>query len=81
MYRAIKHPLCLHEDNSAFICITMNWRTIIGIILLIIGIRGLYMALTGTDAVPSSNKVAIAVWLFAGAYFTLRGYAISKYKQ
>jgi len=69
------------NQNCAFICRDMNWRTIVGIILIIIGFRGLYMAVTGTEIVPTSNKVAIAVWLFAGAYFTLRGYAISKYKQ
>ncbi|MBX2907609.1 MAG: hypothetical protein KF744_16310 [Taibaiella sp.] len=59
----------------------MNWRTIAGIILLIIGIRGLYLAISGAEIVPSTNKVAIAVWLVAGGYFLLRGIAISKYKQ
>ena len=59
----------------------MNWRTIVGIILLIIGVRGLYMAVAGAEIVPTSNKIAIAVWLVAGAYFLLRGIAISKYKQ
>ena len=59
----------------------MNWRTIVGIILLIAGIRGLYLAVSGTAFVPGSNKLAIAVWLVAGVYFLLRGIAISKYKQ
>ena len=47
----------------------MNWRAIIGLILLIMGVRVFYIAQEGTG---SYGKIGGFVWIAVGVFFILK---------
>ena len=59
----------------------INWRTIVGFILLIIGIRQLYILFAGAakaTTTPLSAEIGCGVWMAVGIYFIIRGITMKK---
>jgi hypothetical protein len=57
----------------------MNWRTITGLILLVVGIRVLYIALEASGSKALMAGIGGAIWITAGMFFILR--TITKKEQ
>lgn len=56
----------------------INWRTIVGLLLMTFGIRQLYNIIANPGVVnagtnPAYAKIGCAVWMGVGVYFFLRG--------
>jgi uncharacterized membrane protein len=56
----------------------MNWRIIIGLVLLIMGIRAFYIATSAAAATPLYTKFATVVWIVVGVYFVVKGVTAKK---
>jgi uncharacterized membrane protein HdeD (DUF308 family) len=50
----------------------MNWRAIIGLILLIMGVRVLYIAMDSTTHTSTYGKIGGFVWITVGVFFILK---------
>jgi hypothetical protein len=51
----------------------MNWRTITGLILLIVGIRVYYIAAHGVGQTAGNSRLASFVWIAVGVFLIVRG--------
>ena len=56
----------------------MNWRTILGLLLLLVGMYELYSVMANTGVVkfsasPGYIKFACIVWMAVGVFFILKG--------
>jgi len=58
----------------------MNWRTIVGTILTILGVRGLYIAFHA-PAVPKNAMAATVLWTIVGLYFMMKGIFVKNEKS
>jgi len=59
----------------------INWRTIVGFILLAVGVRQLYVLFAGAAKVtnpPLSAEIGCGVWMAVGIYFIIRGMTMKK---
>ena len=50
----------------------MNWRAIIGLILLILGVRVFYIAQEGAGSTGSYGKIGGFVWIAVGVFFIVK---------
>lgn len=50
----------------------MNWRAIIGLILLILGVRVFYIAQEVASNAGSYSKIGGFVWIAVGVFFILK---------
>lgn len=71
--------LLLFSNERPFICIIMNWRTITGLILLILGVRAFYIAIVATTPSATYTKIGSFVWIGVGVFLILKG--ITKKEQ
>ena len=57
----------------------MNWRIVVGLLLLLIGIKVLYTAIAGSDAAAAAGtsvlmpKIGSVIWIGVGLYFLVKG--------
>jgi len=56
----------------------MNWRIILGLALMLFGIKTLYTALAGSSITTAGNsllyaKIACIVWIVVGLYLLVKG--------
>jgi hypothetical protein len=51
----------------------MNWRTITGLILLIVGIRVFYMALHAAGDSGTKSMIGSFIWIGVGTFLVIKG--------
>jgi hypothetical protein len=57
----------------------MNWRVLVGLLLLLIGVKVLYTAIAGSEAAAAVGvsvlyaKIGSVVWIGVGLYFLVKG--------
>jgi len=57
----------------------MNWRIIVGLALLLLGVKVLYSAIAGADAAAAAGtsvlyaKIGSAIWICVGLYLLVKG--------
>jgi uncharacterized membrane protein len=59
----------------------VNWRTILGLVLLLVGVEQLFTLNAVATKAGSSNtfaEIGCAIWIFVGAYLVFRGVTAKK---
>ncbi len=67
-----------HFRECVLFAAIMNWRIIVGLILLILGIRAFYIATLASGATPLTTKFATVVWIVVGVYLVVKGVTMKK---
>ncbi len=67
----------ISDANTLYLHLVMNWRVIVGLVLLILGVRYAFIALNGGTQ-EAYVKVACFVWIAVGVLLVVKGMTTQK---
>ena len=72
LFRSKTYNLCLGKINL------MNWRILLGLVLLLVGMAELYTVIANRAAIKPGNTsvyagLGCAVWMAVGVFFIIKG--------